>query len=57
MTTPIPSPPALPFLGNIGSIDRELPHRSFELLADQYGELYRLDLLSECFSSNSPSWH
>ena len=56
MTTPIPSPPQLPFLGNITALDRELPIRSFELLADQYGELYRLDLLSECFSLNSPSW-
>ena len=47
MTTPIPSPPQLPFLGNIATLDRDLPHRSFELLADQYGEIYKLRLLSE----------
>ena len=45
MTTPIPSPPQLPFLGNITALDRELPIRSFELLADQYGELYKLSIL------------
>ena len=45
MTTPVPSPPSLPFLGNIASLDRELPHRSFDLLADQYGEIYKLNIL------------
>ncbi|TBU51068.1 hypothetical protein BD310DRAFT_863656, partial [Dichomitus squalens] len=47
MTTPIPSPPALPLLGHITQIDKEVPLRSFELLADQYGEIYQLNLISE----------
>ncbi|KAI8976616.1 fatty acid hydroxylase [Trametes punicea] len=46
MTTPIPSPPALPFLGHITHLDKEIPQRSFELLADQYGEIYELNLIT-----------
>ncbi|RPD61291.1 bifunctional P-450:NADPH-P450 reductase [Lentinus tigrinus ALCF2SS1-6] len=46
MTTPIPSPPALPFLGNLTALEKEVPQRSFELLADQYGEIYKLNLVS-----------
>ncbi|KAI0819916.1 fatty acid hydroxylase [Trametes gibbosa] len=46
MTTPIPSPPALPFLGHITHLDKEIPQRSFDLLADQYGEIYKLDLIT-----------
>ncbi|KAF7973316.1 hypothetical protein HWV62_15559 [Athelia sp. TMB] len=45
MTTPIPQPPAIPFLGNIKTIDRDLPVRSFELLAEKYGEIYQLNML------------
>ncbi|THH18035.1 hypothetical protein EW146_g2890 [Bondarzewia mesenterica] len=45
MTTPILQPPAIPFLGNITTIEREVPLRSFELLAKQYGEIYRLHIL------------
>lgn len=47
MTTPIPHPPAIPFLGNISTIDKELPLRSFELLAETYGELYQLNVFGE----------
>ncbi|OSC96348.1 fatty acid hydroxylase [Trametes coccinea BRFM310] len=46
MTTPIPSPPALPFLGHITQLDRDIPQRSFDLLADQYGEIYKLNLIT-----------
>ncbi|KAI0738944.1 bifunctional P-450:NADPH-P450 reductase [Daedaleopsis nitida] len=46
MTTPIPSPPSLPILGHVTQIEKEVPHRSFELLADQYGEIYELNLIS-----------
>ncbi len=53
MTTPIPSPPSLPFLGNLTVIEKEVPHRSFELLADQYGEIYKLNLVSELVLSNA----
>lgn len=45
MTTPIPQPPAIPFLGNIKTIEREVPLRSFELLAEKYGEIYQLNML------------
>lgn len=47
MTTPIPQPPAIPLLGNINSLDKELPLRSFELLAKKYGEIYQLNILGE----------
>jgi cytochrome P450/NADPH-cytochrome P450 reductase len=45
MTTPIPQPPAIPFLGNVTAIDKELPIRSFQLLAEKYGEIYQLNML------------
>ncbi|KAJ1303507.1 hypothetical protein OPQ81_011693 [Rhizoctonia solani] len=45
MTTPIPQPPPLPFIGNVTDIDTELPTQSFALLAKQYGEIYRLDIV------------
>ena len=38
--SPILYPPSVPFLGNILLIDKELPLRSFTLLAEQYGEIY-----------------
>ncbi|KAI1409982.1 cytochrome P450 [Hypoxylon sp. FL1857] len=43
-TTPIPEPPALPFIGHVAELDRELPLNSFVSLADRYGEIYRLRL-------------
>ncbi|KAK7438190.1 hypothetical protein VKT23_018121 [Stygiomarasmius scandens] len=45
MTIPIPQPPRVPFIGNVTSLDREVPLNSFILLAKQYGEIYQLDLL------------
>ncbi|KAH9922456.1 cytochrome P450 [Fomitopsis serialis] len=42
MTTPIPCPPSLPFLGHVTQIDKEVPLRSFILLSKQYGEIYEL---------------
>ncbi|CAE7229773.1 unnamed protein product [Rhizoctonia solani] len=49
MTTPIPQPPAIPFLGNVTDIDSksELPSKSFTLLAKQYGEIFALNLLGK----------
>ncbi|CAE6443082.1 unnamed protein product [Rhizoctonia solani] len=45
MTTPIPQPPSLPFIGNVTDIDTELPTPSFALLAKEYGEIYRLNIV------------
>lgn len=45
MTTPIPSPPSVPFLGHTQSLDRDVPLHSYHLLSKQYGEIYRLDLV------------
>jgi cytochrome P450/NADPH-cytochrome P450 reductase len=39
---PIPGPRGVPILGNIYDIEPEVPVRSFELLADNYGMLYQL---------------
>ncbi|KAH9948045.1 bifunctional P-450/NADPH-P450 reductase [Amylocystis lapponica] len=51
MTTPIPSPPAIPFLGHIATVEKEVPIRSFCLLAEQYGEIFRLDLVGRSIIS------
>ena len=45
MTHPIPQPRKIPFLGNLTSIDKEAPTNSFMLLYQQYGEIFRLDLI------------
>ncbi|CAE6508332.1 unnamed protein product [Rhizoctonia solani] len=45
MTTHIPQPPAIPFIGNITDIDTELPSKSFTLLSKQYGEIFALNML------------
>ncbi len=42
--SPIPQPPTVPFLGNARLIDSHVPLHSFELLARQYGEIYKLVL-------------
>ncbi|KAH8107855.1 bifunctional P-450/NADPH-P450 reductase, partial [Cristinia sonorae] len=42
--THIPAPPSVPFLGNISSLDKELPLRSYNLLASQYGEIFQLNI-------------
>lgn len=44
-TLPIPSPPGLPFLGNIKNINPELPLESFVNMADKYGQLYSGEVL------------
>ena len=48
MTTSIPSPPAVPFLGHINTLDKELPLISIRLLGQQYGEIFQLTILGEC---------
>lgn len=47
MTTPIPAPPGLPILGHATMIDKDLALNSFRNWAKQYGEIYRLNVLSE----------
>lgn len=46
MTTPIPSPPALPLVGNLfnvaGAQAGESSLKPFERLADEYGPIYKL---------------
>ncbi|OCH86500.1 cytochrome P450 [Obba rivulosa] len=44
MTTAIPTPPALPLIGHAAAIDKDLPLRSFTLLAEQYGEIFKLSM-------------
>ncbi|KAJ6631867.1 cytochrome P450 [Mycena sp. CBHHK59/15] len=45
MSLPIPQPPTIPFIGNVTSLDREVPLRSYRLLAKKYGEIYQLNIL------------
>jgi hypothetical protein len=45
MTARIPQPPTVPFLGNVTALDKDLPQKSFSLLAEAYGEIYQLNLL------------
>ncbi|TCD71958.1 hypothetical protein EIP91_000090 [Steccherinum ochraceum] len=47
MTTPIPSPPGLPILGHATMIDKDLALKSFRNWATQYGEIYRLNILTD----------
>ncbi|CAE6454161.1 unnamed protein product [Rhizoctonia solani] len=47
MTTPIPHPPRIPFLGNLTDIDLDLPAKSTELLAKKYGEIFGLKIAGE----------
>ncbi|OBZ65058.1 hypothetical protein A0H81_14948 [Grifola frondosa] len=47
MTSSIPTPPSIPFLGHVTTIDQDLPIRSFQLLAQQYGEIFQLNILGE----------
>ncbi|KAJ7075592.1 fatty acid hydroxylase [Mycena belliarum] len=56
MTTPIPQPPTIPFIGNVTALERDVPLHSFSLLAKTYGEIYQLDLLGRnlvCVSSQA----
>ena len=45
MTTPIPQPPAIPFLGNVHQMDTEFPVRGLAALAKTYGEIYKVNIL------------
>ncbi|KAJ6474020.1 fatty acid hydroxylase [Mycena vitilis] len=54
MSVPIPQPPAIPFIGNVTSLEKDVPLNSFRLLAKTYGEIYQLDLVGRniaCVSS------
>ncbi|KAJ5115834.1 Oxidoreductase FAD/NAD(P)-binding [Penicillium angulare] len=42
---PIPGPKGFPLLGNINDIDSEVPINSIELMADNYGPIFRLTVL------------
>ncbi|KDQ16559.1 hypothetical protein BOTBODRAFT_173064 [Botryobasidium botryosum FD-172 SS1] len=42
---PIPSPPGIPFVGNIHDIENEVPLRSVHLLAQKYGPIFQLNIL------------
>ena len=54
MTTPIPSPPAVPFLGHVNTIDQDAPLKSVYLLAQQYGEIYQLTVFGTYFPQYPP---
>ncbi|KAH6988168.1 cytochrome P450 [Ilyonectria sp. MPI-CAGE-AT-0026] len=41
---PIPRPPRIPLLGNVGDIDMEFPLRSLTHFATKYGAIYKLTL-------------
>lgn len=45
MSTPIPQPPALPFVGNIFDVDASKSLVSLCHLADKYGPIYKLNLV------------
>ncbi|KAK4118316.1 putative bifunctional P-450:NADPH-P450 reductase [Parathielavia appendiculata] len=45
-TKPIPAPPGWPLVGNAFDFDTELPLRTFQNFAEQYGEIYRMHLPS-----------
>ncbi|KAJ7501738.1 fatty acid hydroxylase [Mycena galericulata] len=45
MSLPIPQPPAIPFIGNVTTLDKDVPLRSYALLAKTYGEIYQLNIL------------
>jgi cytochrome P450/NADPH-cytochrome P450 reductase len=53
MTHRIPCPPGVPILGNLTSIDTDMPTDSFLLLTKKYGEIYKLKILG-AFSSALP---
>jgi cytochrome P450/NADPH-cytochrome P450 reductase len=43
--TQIPGPPGLPIVGNINDLDSNDASKSFVRLADQYGDIFRINLL------------
>lgn len=42
-TIPIPGPPGLPLVGNALAIEAELPLRTFQAFAEEYGKLEQPD--------------
>ncbi|EXJ56269.1 uncharacterized protein A1O5_12725 [Cladophialophora psammophila CBS 110553] len=44
MSTPIPSPPGIPILGNVLDIDPNNGNQSLRHLADKYGPIFKLNL-------------
>lgn len=40
----VPQPPTLPFLGNVRDIDPNTPVLSFQKLAQEYGECFRVEI-------------
>ncbi|KAK7193653.1 hypothetical protein DPSP01_000204 [Paraphaeosphaeria sporulosa] len=44
---PLPGPPGLPIIGNLGDIDAENPMQSFIRLSDTYGEIWKFHLAGE----------
>ncbi|KAJ7579317.1 cytochrome P450 [Mycena floridula] len=51
MSTPIPEPPALPFVGHVNSLDNDTPLLSYIELAKKYGEIYSLNLAGNHITS------
>ncbi|KAJ7771297.1 fatty acid hydroxylase [Mycena maculata] len=45
MSIPIPQPPAIPFIGNVTALDKDVPLYSYVLLAKTYGEIFQLNIL------------
>ncbi|KAJ3999405.1 cytochrome P450 [Lentinula boryana] len=45
MSRAIPQPPGYPFLGNIFSLNNDVPAHGFHELARRFGEIYQLNLL------------
>ncbi|KAE9394063.1 cytochrome P450 [Gymnopus androsaceus JB14] len=45
MSSQIPQPPGYPFVGNIFSLNNDVPAHGFHELAQQYGEIYQLNLI------------
>ncbi|KAJ7636254.1 bifunctional P-450/NADPH-P450 reductase [Roridomyces roridus] len=45
MSLPIPQPPAIPFIGNVTALDKDVPLFSQVLLAKTYGEIFKLNIL------------
>ncbi|CAK7211614.1 hypothetical protein SCUCBS95973_001175 [Sporothrix curviconia] len=44
-TEPVPQPPGLPLVGNLRDIDSAAPIQSLVRLADQYGDIFRLNIV------------
>lgn len=47
MTTPVPQPPGYPIVGNITDVDPKNALNSINNLADQYGEIFKLNLFGK----------